>query len=886
MSKVKEFEATLFAKDKKIAKWHKIDLHNHTPNSFDYKYNGADVVDKICQKIIENDLSVVMFTDHNVLPDIAFVNEIANKTKRLIIRGIELNIFVNAFGVDVGKNLFFHLLIGFDPEAAQSPDYWLSDLKRHCQWETRDSGGTPIEGITDSMEKVFEVLKDSNAIMIPAHLHSGKDAYKSRSVDKIYSDKEFLRFCKNNFSAVEVTDSKTATFFDGKHSETDNIWKSCIQSSDSHHPDQLGWRPSFVQMEKASFKELKAALELPFRVSISKPVQPSSYVIGIQVNGQYLKEVWHQFSPHCNVSIGVKGAGKTSLLECLRFGLGADIPESKKEAVNRHIQAILGPSGSVKILIRREDGSKLIVERAVSNLNFQITFEDDRVEQMTSSDGLIFPITILGWHEIEQAADDPKIRKLYLNIISGKEKIRNLEEKAVSLGHEIKRRHDQISSIYVTYRSQVEKVNRLRELRKGLAQLTESNLIALRDKYLDNVNRIQKIRHLKANIPSVSSSYDSSIETVKSQVSLGVGETSSFLYKAESSIFSVIEKTKDGLSRATSEVKTCLGELSQSVQNNLTEAEQAFSEFAQSYTSEVSKLDPEKQRLLEQHRQIAEETKDLEVTEQEAAATKQVIVNGLNDLMKLCDEVAAVLDEKSSIRENKIGEMNNRIAEFGVRLILDKQKNSLDYQSLSQKYGQGATAFQNLRNQMPERLAHLSYKKFYGSLIGDLTADLSKAIFDYADFSHFLTAFEDDDLKIEFKVGKQGQEYSPINELSAGQRCTAIFPILMKLGSAPLIIDQPEDNLDNRYIAKSISPLIVQDKQIRQIMFTSHNANLVVLSDPESITCFESDGSKGWISSKGFLATKESVITQPVLEILDGGDVALAQRLLKYGSKN
>ena len=102
--------------------------------------------------------------------------------------------------------------------------------------------------------------------------------------------------------------------------------------------------------------------------------------------------------------------------------------------------------------------------------------------------------------------------------------------------------------------------------------------------------------------------------------------------------------------------------------------------------------------------------------------------------------------QKSSIRENKIEEMNNRIAEFGVRLILDKQKNSLDYQSLSQKYGQGATAFQNLRNQMPERLAHLSYKKFYGYLIGDLTADLSKTIFDYADFSHFLTAFEDDDL--------------------------------------------------------------------------------------------------------------------------------------------
>ncbi len=411
-------------------------------------------------------------------------------------------------------------------------------------------------------------------------------------------------------------------------------------------------------------------------------------------------------------------------------------------------------------------------------------------------------------------------------------------------------------------------------------------MIQPRDNYLDNVNRIQKMRHLKDSIPSVLSSYDNSIHFVRTQVSLTVGTRDSFLYKLEEIILAAIQTTIGQLANTSSNVKDSLNGLTVAIQTNLTEAENEFSDFAQSYTTEVSKLDPEKQRLLEQHRQIAEETKDLEVTEQEANATKQVIVNGLNDLMKLCDEVAAVLDEKSSVRESKIAEMNNRISEFGVRLILDKQKNSLDYQSLSQKYGQGASAFQNLRSQMPERLAHLSYKKFYGSLIGDLAADLSKTIFDYADFSHFLTAFEDDDLKIEFKVGKQGQEFSPINELSAGQRCTAIFPILMKLGNAPLIIDQPEDNLDNRYIAKSISPLILQDKQHRQIMFTSHNANLVVLSDPESITCFESDGSKGWISTKGFLATKESVITNPVLEILDGGDIALAQRLLKYGSKS
>jgi ABC-type enterochelin transport system ATPase subunit len=64
--------------------------------------------------------------------------------------------------------------------------------------------------------------------------------------------------------------------------------------------------------------------------------------------------------------------------------------------------------------------------------------------------------------------------------------------------------------------------------------------------------------------------------------------------------------------------------------------------------------------------------------------------------------------------------------------------------------------------------------------------------------SYFLSSFENDDLRIELKVGKPGQEFSPIDQLSAGQRCTAMFPMLLSLDQGPLLIDQPEDNLDNR----------------------------------------------------------------------------------------
>ena len=122
-----------------------------------------------------------------------------------------------------------------------------------------------------------------------------------------------------------------------------------------------------------------------------------------------------------------------------------------------------------------------------------------------------------------------------------------------------------------------------------------------------------------------------------------------------------------------------------------------------------------------------------------------------------------------------------------------------------------------------------------------------------------------------------------IDELFAGQRCTAVFPLLLMLQEGPLIMDQPEDNLDNRHIAESVAPSLLNDKSTRQIAFTSHNANLVVLADAEQIVVFEGSGSTGVVDARGFLCTSQSAITPKVIAILDGGETALKLRYQKYG---
>ena len=245
---------------------------------------------------------------------------------------------------------------------------------------------------------------------------------------------------------------------------------------------RLEIRVTFVQMENPTFAELKSGLQMPFRVSLTPPTEPESCILGINIQGQFFTDFWLSLSPHCNAFIGVKGSGKTSVLECLRFALGAPVPESRQEEVKSHLHNILGPAGVVRVLIKRNDGAKALVERTANNpQEFRLTFEDGRETSVQTSAALMFSSYILGWHEIEQAATDPNIRQVYLDTIAGQEKIHQLQEQADSNANQVQYLHGQLSSRYSTFCSLHQQIARLEDLRSGLQELTESNLIALRD---------------------------------------------------------------------------------------------------------------------------------------------------------------------------------------------------------------------------------------------------------------------------------------------------------------------------------------------------------------------------------------------------------------------
>ena len=115
-------------------------------------------------------------------------------------------------------------------------------------------------------------------------------------------------------------------------------------------------------------------------------------------------------------------------------------------------------------------------------------------------------------------------------------------------------------------------------------------------------------------------------------------------------------------------------------------------------------------------------------------------------------------------------------------------------------------------------------------------------------------------------------------DASAGQQATALLTVLLNQVGIPLLIDQPEDDIDNRAVDQIIKN-IWEAKKKRQLVFTSHNANLVVNADAEQVIVASNNEEKlSYIS--GSLEKPE--INIAVCDILEGGKIAFQQRRNKY----
>ena len=135
-----------------------------------------------------------------------------------------------------------------------------------------------------------------------------------------------------------------------------------------------------------------------------------------------------------------------------------------------------------------------------------------------------------------------------------------------------------------------------------------------------------------------------------------------------------------------------------------------------------------------------------------------------------------------------------------------------------------------------------------------------------------------------FEYQAREQEYIPFRNASAGQQATALLKTLLNQPGPPLIIDQPEEDLDNPVMLEIVER-VWDAKQKRQLVFASHNANLVVNGDAELVAWCDhrtaGDQSRGTIAGEG--AIDVDIVRNAIKQIMEGGEAAFNLRKEKYG---
>lgn len=148
-------------------------------------------------------------------------------------------------------------------------------------------------------------------------------------------------------------------------------------------------------------------------------------------------------------------------------------------------------------------------------------------------------------------------------------------------------------------------------------------------------------------------------------------------------------------------------------------------------------------------------------------------------------------------------------------------------------------------------------------------------------FDELELLWPEDDISIKYKPSGH-TTFKPLSTASAGQKTTAILTIILSQGNIPLLLDQPEDDLDNRLVYELIVDRLNQAKEYRQIIVVTHNANIPVNGDAEYIISMDSESKSLSVLHSG--TVEDRIIKKEICDVMEGTEFAFDMRSKRYKS--
>ena len=617
-------------------------------------------------------------------------------------------------------------------------------------------------------------------------------------------------------------------------------------------------------------------------------------ILGAEITGGFMQGARLEFSQGLNCIIGGRGTGKTTILELVRHVLGL-MPDPKRSARSRAhsvVQNNLG-NGRVRLHFQTRHGMSYTAERPWND-ECQILDEKGVATTISLERDRIFRADVYSQNEIEQIATDPEFQLKLIDQFE-EEKIREintginqvLRDVSYSAGElsEYERRMADLAEIVSEGPAIEEKLKGFQKQDAG----PDGHLIqqAHSHKVLRDLEK-KAIASLTAEFSSLGGKYQSYVESLAQRLVGHVG--SNVAAGPNEELFRVLVER---IQNFITEFRTSVPWFQQECQNNLVALGMAANELEgqhalqeQAYRELLAK-NQEEQGLLAERINLQKRQVEVNDANRQLEELKKQYAGKSSKHWQLTSRLTLLRDERFRLR-NAIAERLSKalyptirvtVSQFGNRQALvdllsgGLKGSGLKYASLVEKIVQHISA---------EELTICVKQKDVARLAESIGIDTGRAvtIIERLATSQTLIKLETvemDDLPcIELL---DGRDYKSAACLSTGQRCTTILPILLLESDRPLLIDQPEDNLDNAFIFETIVKSVRAAKMHRQLIFITHNPNIPVLGEAERVFVLTSDGRQGSVIQQGTVDD----VKERIELLLEGGRDAFLQRKIKYG---
>jgi PHP family Zn ribbon phosphoesterase len=850
----------------------------------------------IVDKAAELGISVLAITDHNDVSAVPAFRTAADGCRVHVFPGFELS---SSEGV--------HVLCIYPPDASQ-------DQLGRFLGEFGITKTTPSSDLANlSFVEVLRKVREQGGVTVAAHVTSDQGGMlkvlKGQARIRAWQSEDLLAI--QIPGPVEDLPQDVRAIIENKnpdyrrdHPAEERLAIAVVNAKDVLNADDLADRAAtcWIKMSEVSIEGLRQAfLDPGSRIRLNPKegkLEPEEHaeLVELAWEGGFLDGAAIRFNPNLNVLVGGRGTGKSTIVESIRAVLGLDPigDEARKahEGIVRHVLRS-GTKISLRARAHRPAVREYTIERTIPNPPI---VKDDKGEVSNLPPREILPrIEVFGQHEISELTKSrEKLTRLLDRFV---ERDDTLPRRKAELRRDLEKSRRSLIETRAEVKQIEERLAALPGLEETLKQFKEAGL----EERLKEQSLLVREERILASIPERLAAFRECLESLNREVPIDRAFLSTkALEELPGRV--ILERLNAVFDELDRDLKAIAG----SLEAALRRADQGVDTVRRDW-------DKRKQEVHAAYEKILRELQKSRVDGEEFIRLRRQIEE-LRPLRERRQQARRVEKEQADRRRKLLAEWEDFKAEDFRRLDRAAKKVNQRLRDRVQvevtAAGDREPLFRILRDNIGGRLSEaietlrgatdLSLTRFVEACRTGTEAVTKEFGVTPAQADRLARAepevlmrIEELDLPpttaIRLNTGPLGESpsWQTLEDLSTGQKATAVLLLLLLESDAPLIVDQPEDDLDNRFITEGVVPRMREEKQRRQFVFSTHNANIPVLGDAELIIGLaasgEADGGHARIAPEHMGSIDARPVRELVEEILEGGKEAFERRRRKYG---